>query len=227
MSLHLFPDLVQGSTEWHEARCGIVTASVLKSLLTAGGQVADNETSRGLTHQVTAERISGFVDPTYASVDMERGHWDEPLARAVYEEHYAPVTPMGFMVRDDWGFSIGYSPDGLVGDNGLIEIKSRRSKEQVHTIVTDEVPAANRVQLQAGLLVSGREWIDYLSFCAGLPMFVKRVHPDEQMQGMIVAAVTKFEENAEAIEADFAKAVTNLGLHPTERIPDIPEMQVS
>jgi hypothetical protein len=82
------------------------------------------------------------------------------------------------MVRDDWGFSLGYSPDGLVGDDGLIEVKCRRQKKHLQTILADEVPPENMAQLQCGLLVSGREWIDYVSYCGGMPMYVKRVYPD-------------------------------------------------
>lgn len=123
------------------------------------------------------------------SSDMWRGVMDEPIARAHYAEHHAPVIETGFMVLERDGVRLGYSPDGLVGGDGLIEIKSRRAKTHLTTILTDTVPAANMAQLQCGLLVSGREWIDYVSWCGGMPMHVIRVHPDQRWFDAITAAV--------------------------------------
>ena len=85
------------------------------------------------------------------------------------------------MVRS-WGrYKLGYSPDGLVGKDGLVEVKSRRQKAQVLTVVSGEVPAANMAQLQAGLFVSGRDWIDYISFSGGMHLFPIRVYPGPEM----------------------------------------------
>ena len=168
VSLHVLDDLVQRSDEWYEARRGMVTASVVGRLITpAKLEVAANEGSRALTAVLVAERVTGFVDPTWKSLDMWRGAEEEPLAAEVYSEHYAPVTTCGFMSRDDWGFSIGYSPDGLVGDDGLIEVKCPRSKGHLLTILADEVPPEYMAQMQAALLVSGRDWCDYVSYCGG------------------------------------------------------------
>src|SRR5690606_14766102 len=111
-------------------------------------------------------------------------------------EHYAPVAEAGFMVRDDWGWRIGYSPDGLVGDDGLIEIKSRQPKRHLATILDDEIPAEDVPQIQCALLVSGRAWCDYFSFCGGMPMWVKRVYPDQRWFDAIVAADDAFEQTA-------------------------------
>jgi len=162
-----------------------------------------------------AERITGFVDPTFVSVDMERGLYDEPLAADAYAKHHAPVDPCGFMVRT-WGDTrLGYSPDGLVGTNGLIEIKSRRGKKQVETVLTGEVPAENMAQLQAGLFVSGRAWVDYVSFSAGLHLWTMRVTPDARWFDAIRAAVEAFEEAVTATVATYQEAVK--GLPMTER----------
>lgn len=177
---------------------------------------ASNDTSRNLTASLVAERITGFTEPIYINDDMQRGIDDEPIARAKYAEHYAPVAEVGLMVRDDWGFRIGYSPDGLVGDDGLIEIKSRRQKAQVQTIVAGVVPAENMAQIQCGLLVSGRKWLDYISWAGGLPMYVKRVYPDPRWQDAIVKAVRAFEDNAAEMMRIYDESI--VGLHPTERI---------
>ena len=222
MTLTVLDDLVQGSDAWHDQRRGIVTASVVGKLLTSTGRVASNDYSRALTTLLVAERITGWTDPIYVSDDMLRGHEDEPRAVDVYSEHYAPVTTTGFMVEDKWGFRIGYSPDGLVGDDGLIEVKSRRAKKQLSTILADEVPAENMAQLQCGLLVSGRAWIDYVSFCGGMPLYVKRVLPDPKWFEAIVAAVSILEDNAADMVADYQQLTAHLPM--TERAPDFEEM---
>lgn len=220
MSLIEFHDVVQGSDEWHDQRRGIVTASVVGRLLTSTRKVASNDASRGLLMTLVAERITGWTDPVFVSDDMLRGQDDEPRAVAAYEERTgADVTHTGFMVRDDWGFDIGYSPDGLVGDDGLIECKSRRAKKQLQTFLDDEVPAENMAQIQAGLLVSGRDWCDYVSLCGGMPLYVKRVEPDPEWFEAIVAAVTSFELAASLMTEQYAAAVA--GLPTTERIVEL------
>lgn len=178
--------------------------------------VADNETSRAVTATLVAERITGWTEDAPMTSDMWRGVECEPIARDLYSGHYEAATEIGFMVRDDWGFPIGYSPDGLVGDDGLLEIKSPRAKTHLLTVLADQVPAHNMAQLQTGLLVSGRKWIDYVSFCAGMPLFVKRVTPDPAWFDAITAAVRQFEATAAEMTAAYAKAVD--GLPTTERI---------
>lgn len=216
MTITTLPDLVQGTEEWHEQRRGIITASVVGKLVTPKTiKAAENVETRALAAQLVAERITGWTDATYVSDDMWQGTLDEPVARAVYAEHFAPVTEVGFMVRDDWGFSIGYSPDGLVGDDGLIECKSRRPKIHLAHILAGEVPSENMAQIQAGLLVSDRQWCDYISFCGGMPLWVKRVTPDPRWHAAIVEAVEKFEKAAEQMAADYHLAVE--GLPTTER----------
>lgn len=220
MSLIEHRNLIQGTDEWLAERRGIVTASVVGRLLTATGKVADNVQSRGLAALLVAERITGYTDPTYVSDDMLSGHENEPRAAERYAEHYGvEVTTTGFMVRDDWGFKVGYSPDGLVGDDGLIEVKSRRQKIQLLTILADEVPAENMAQLQCGLLVSGRAWCDYLSYCGGMPLYRKRILPDPTWFAAILAAVEEFEANA--IEMTFNYQQATKGLAATERYVEL------
>lgn len=217
MSLIELPDLIQGTDEWLDQRRGMVTASVVGQLITPKTiKPCSNDSSRALTAQLVAERITGWTDPTYVNDDMLRGIEDEPRAVDIYSEHYAPVTRVGFVVRDDWGFRIGYSPDGLVGDDGLVEVKSRRPKKHLQTILEDAVPPENMAQLQCGLLVSGRKWIDYVSYCGGMPLYRKRVTPDQCWQDAIVAAVRSFEETAAAMVSAYQQMTA--GLPATERV---------
>jgi hypothetical protein len=198
--------------------------SAVASTLPPVYRVAVNDTSRALTATLVAERITGHVEPVRPSRDMERGTLDEPYARDKYSEHYAPAAQIGFMVRDDWGFRLGYSPDGVVGDDGLIEIKSRAQKKHLATILADQVPAENMAQCQAGLLVSGREWIDYVSYCGGMPLWTKRVTPDPRWFTAIIEAGEAFEANAAEMFERYTEATA--GLPPTERIDHYAEMEI-
>jgi hypothetical protein len=188
---------------------------------------ARNDQSQRLTLLLASERITGITDDreNFTSNDMLIGQLDEPLARDVYSGHYAEAVECGFMVEDRWGFSIGYSPDGLVGDDGLIEVKSPRAKEHLRTILADEVPARYMPQLQTGLLVSGRDWIDYVSFFGGMPLYVKRVLPDPRWAEAIVAAVTAFEQTV--AEMARAYAVATQGLPATEPRIDFSDIKVA
>lgn len=187
--------------------------------------VADNETSRGLTETLIAERITGWTEDTPINSDMWRGILAEPVARDLYSRHHAPAREVGFMRRDEAGWQLGYSPDGLVGDDGLIEIKAPRAKTHLRTVLADEVPAAHMAQLQAGLLVTGRKWIDFVSYVGGMPLFVKRVTPDPDWFEAIAAACIAFEQAAVQIAADYRERVA--GLPVTERIDFDPEIKVA
>lgn len=219
MTLHTYDRLEQGTPEWHDVRRGIVTASVVGKLLTPTLKVASNDESRGLTATLAAERISGYTDPTYMNADMFRGVEEEPIARDLYSKHCQQATEVGFMVREEDDWTLGFSPDGLVGEVGLIEIKSRRQKKHLQTILADGVPPENMAQLQAGLLVSGRKWIDYVSFCSGLPLYVRRVYPDPKWFDAITAAAQTFEQNVVQMVADYRAATQ--GMPATERIIEL------
>lgn len=197
-------DIEQGSEEWHAMRCGILTASEMKFIVTPTLKPASNDKERAHLFELLGQRITQHTEPRYISDDMLRGHEDEIEARIRYAENFAPVTECGFVTNDDHGFVIGYSPDGLVDYDGLIECKSRRQKYQVETILADRVPEEYMLQIQTGLLVTGREWLDFVSYCAGLPMFIKRVFPDARYQEAIIAAAIGFEYRLQIAQEKYA-----------------------
>ena len=209
-------DIEQGTPEWLSLRCGILTASEIKLIITPTLKVASNDKERAHLLELLAQRITGYTEPRFVSDDMLRGHEDEIEARIKYAEHYAPVKECGFITRNMGGIVIGYSPDGLVGDDGLmgddglIECKSRRQKYQVETILSGEVPAEYMLQIQTGLLVSGRKWLDFVSYSAGLPMFVKRVLPDERYRAAIIAAATEFESRLQMALSRYQSALKSM-----------------
>lgn len=210
MTVTVFDEFVQGSEAWLEARAGIVTASTIGQLVTPTLKIAANDTSRGLVFTLAAERITGNIEEVYVNRDMERGTLDEPYARDYYAEHYADVQEVGFIRLDTSTYTLGYSPDGLVGDDGLIEIKSRRQKKHLQTIMLDQVPRENMAQLQAGLLVTGRDWCDYISFCSGMPLFVKRVFPDPAWVDVLTSAAEKAETDIQRITRDYETTTKNM-----------------
>lgn len=217
-----YPDLVQGSDEWLAARCGLLTASEMKLIITPTLKPASNDKERGHLYELLAQRITKYVEPRYVSDDMLRGKEDEIEAVALYAKSYAPVESVGFVTNDKWGFVLGYSPDGLVGDDGQIECKSRNQKYQVRTLV-DFVPANAidpdfMIQTQTGLIVTERAWCDLVSYSGGLPMATVRVFPDQKIQAAILEAAEAFEARlAKAYAAFQAVLASSARLIPTER----------
>jgi len=222
MSIVYYRDLIQGSEEWHAARCGLLTASEMKLIVTPTLKAASNDKERAHLYELLAQRITKYVEPRYVSDDMLRGQDDELLAVELYEKTYGPVERVGFVTNDKWGFTIGYSPDGLVGDDGQIEGKSRRQKYQIQTIVEcvyfDQIDADFVIQVQTGLMVTERKWCDLVSYCGGLPMATVRVFPDEKIQAAIRMAAAAFEARLEsAKERFYAVTGSEARLIPTER----------
>jgi hypothetical protein len=224
MSLVIYNELEQGSDQWLDARAGMLTASMVGKLVTPSLKVAANDTSRGVVETLVAERITGFVEYVHPNFDMQRGTDDEPYARDLYSAQYAPVTEIGFAVREDDGYKLGASPDGLVGTDGGIEIKSRKAKVHLRTILTNTVPAENMAQIQTCMLVLDRQWWDYVSYSGGWPLHVIRVHPDQQWQDVIADALNTFEDNAASMIAAYTAATDGAPIAP--RIDHDEEMEM-
>ena len=219
------PEVYQGSEEWAALRCGLLTASEMKLLFTPALKPAVNDKTRAHVYEIAAQRISRHVEPHYIGDDMLRGHQEEVEARILYEKQYAPVTECGFVTNDKWGFTLGYSPDGLVGDDGLIEAKSRRQRFQIETIAeyvwigkSAKAPSEFVIQLQTGLLISERKWIDFLSYSNGLPMVAIRVYPDDMLQDAILETAAEFEAQVLERMENYGNALgSDARLTPTER----------
>lgn len=177
--MQILNDLVQGSDAWHAARCGIVTMSELQCLLVKGkGPSGLGAGAISYMNQLIGERFTGEPADAFAgNRHTERGHELEPMARLLYGEHSGEfdITEVGIILNH----GVGFSPDSLVGDNGLLEIKTKLPKYQVEVLLAGEIPAEHTAQCQGGLWVSEREWIDFVSYWPGMPLFVKRAYRDE------------------------------------------------
>lgn len=211
-------DITQGTDEWLQLRTGLITASEMKLLMTPTLKPANNDKSRSHLYELAAQRISNYTEPSFISEDMMRGWSDEVLARDLYAKNYAPVQECGFVTEEINGHTVGYSPDALVGDDGLVECKSRRQKYQIKTICDCMVPDEYMLQIQTGLLITGRKWLDFVSYCGGLPMMVVRVYPDHKMQEAIIETIASAEAQIRELICAYEQTVRNNPLWPeTER----------
>jgi hypothetical protein len=193
MTMQIITDLEQGSAEWLEIRMGIVTMSNMSALLVNGkGEEGFGADAFTYMNTLIGERITQEItDPFTGNRHTERGHELEPKARALYEMQTDLSCEQVAIILNH---GCGYSPDSLVGADGLNEIKTKLPKYQVELILSGEVPKEHLAQCQGGLWISDREWIDFISYWPGMPLFVKRLHRDEAMIRKMAERVKTFYE---------------------------------
>lgn len=191
--MQIIRDIEQGSQDWHNLRIGIVTCSELECLLVNGkGKAGFGTGAFSYMDQLIGERITGeAADPFQGNRHTERGHELEGKARELYVARTGAELEQVAIILNH---GIGYSPDALVGSDGLDEIKTKLPKFQVSVILAGEVPKEHIAQCQGGLWVSDREWIDFISYWPGMPLFIKRMYRDEAMIRTISERVKTFYE---------------------------------
>ena len=196
-------DCEQGTPEWHQARTGIVTASVFSTVLAQGRGGGPSKTRNQLLHQLAAERITGEYVPTWGgNQHTERGKAMEAQVRDLYEAtSELPVQQVGFIRRG----AIGASPDSLVGDDGLLEIKTALPHIQIERVLAGVLPPEHKPQVQGQLLVSGRQWCDFRSHWPGLPELRVRVYRDLPYLSTLNAALQQFNRELDELVARIRK----------------------
>ena len=153
-------EIAQGTPEWLKARLGCLTASRANDACAAETTAA----YQNYLWQLVAERETQIVEESYVNADMQRGTEKEPIARAAYEAHTRTfVTQTGFWLHPEIPF-FGASPDGLVGDEGLIEIKCPRTSTHLRYRSENKVPTTYKRQMMCQLLCTGKKWVDFVSF---------------------------------------------------------------
>lgn len=189
-------DVEQNTDEWLDLRIGKLTGSGVAKIMANYGK-AFGEPAKKLAVTVAREQVTGkrSLADSYSNAHMERGHEQEPFARALYEEQY-------FIDVDNGGFfdegNLGCSPDGLVSDNGLIEIKSVLDHVHYANIKRGDIDPAYKWQIHFNLMVTKRDWIDSVSYCADFPeetqLYIHRINKDDCLEefGMMANRMTEF-----------------------------------
>ena len=190
----IYLDCEQGTDEWLEARRGIPTASAFSKIITAKTG-ALSATADKYIAEIIAETVypdEGFQGNQWT----ERGHEYEPKARNWYVfDTGNDVDQVGMVLLDDR--SAGVSPDGLIGDDGMLEIKCPKPSTHVHYFLKDALPDEYKQQCHAALHIAQRKWLDFVSYCPGFPSLLVRVEPDEYTD-KVAAALQEFTQRLNA-----------------------------
>lgn len=181
MKIHNHP---QGSDEWFAARLGKLTASKAQTIQ------ANGKGLETLVYQLVAEKLSGAREDTYTNPDMERGNELEDTARSSYEmETGNEVIQVGFCEQNE---HVGASPDGFVGEDGLVEIKCPKNSNYIKTKYTQKIDKAYEWQMQMQMFVTDRKWCDYVVFNENFPdLIIIRVERDNDMAEKLVKGINK------------------------------------
>lgn len=173
--MEIIHDIEQGTPEWLNLRLGLITCSQIDVIRVDGAGAQD------YVNALAYERITGESSSVFSGNQWtERGHELEPIARDLYQEKTGLTVEEVAFIKNK-GF--GYSPDGLIYDFnwsvdfaiGAIEIKAKQPAEQIKILRSNEIPKKHLDQLHGGLLCAELEWIDFVSYCPNLPIFIKRL----------------------------------------------------
>ena len=180
----------QGSPEWLASRLGRPSASMFSNLITTSGKPSSS--AKKYIAEMVAERLTGRSKPFYTNDHMERGNFLEPEAREAYEFiTELEVVETGFILHDSEEF--GCSPDGLVANDGGLEIKCPSTAVHVSYLRKKVVPAKYYQQVQGCMWITGREWWDFMSYHPEMPHLLVRARRDEKfieaMAEQVLAAV--------------------------------------
>lgn len=216
-------EVIQGSPEWHALRLGKVTASRVADVVakTKSGPAASR---KNYLAELALERLTGQCADGYTSPAMQWGIETEPQARIAYEFHRdVDVVQVGFIPHPTIA-DAGASPDGLVGEDGLVEIKCPLPSTHMETLDTGTVPAKYITQMMWQMACTGRQWCDFVSFDPRFPahmqFFVERVKRDDEMIKMLEDEVAAFlNELRETVDRLRAKYEPS-----TDELPDAARM---
>jgi len=199
-------DIEQGTDEWFAIRCGKVTASRVADVIatTKSGYSASRANYEA---QLICEILTGKPAESYSNAAMQWGTETEPLARAQYELKTGEmVNQVGFVVHPMIE-QAGASPDGLVGSEGLIEIKCPNTSTHLDTLLAQKVPSKYIIQMTWQMVCTGRKWCDFVSYDPRLPenlqLFVQRIELDEdyakKLQNEVVMFLVEVNEKVEKL----------------------------
>ena len=193
----------QGTPEWFSARLGIPTASEFEAILANGKGGSPSKTRRTYMLKLIGERLTGETAYSFQNDHMERGKIMEDEARNWYA-FACDVDPVrvGFIRNGNKGCS----PDSLIGDAGMLEIKTKLAHLQADVLLSKELPSEHRPQVQGQLWVAEREWCDFVSYWPKMPPFKIRVYRDEQYIAHLAKMVDIFNNELETVLAAIREA---------------------
>ena len=183
MTILEFP---QRSPEWYAARRGVPTASDFDKIVTSTG--APSKQRQKYLYQLAGERLGAVIEDGFQSVAMLAGIEKESEAKAYYELYHAPIQEVGFCMADGYGAS----PDAFVDEDGLLEIKCPIVSTHVEYLLANRLPPDYVQQVQGQLLVTGRQWVDFLSYFPGLNPLLIRVERDKVFIKALKAELKSF-----------------------------------
>lgn len=199
-------NLVQGSSDWLQARCGSVGASQVADVMSKGKNGAESTGYANLRAKMVAERMTGCVIEGYTNAYMERGNSDEGSAREVYEYVTGNAVLQVGLIKHPTIPHFHASPDGLIGEDGMLELKRKIPALHIAYLLKNEVPAEYKKQMLAQLSCSGRQWVEFASYCPELPedfqLFKIKMYRDEQAIKEMETAVVAFNASVEKMIAD-------------------------
>lgn len=205
--------MIQGSEEWFAARAGKVTASRVADVM-ARTKTGWGAGRANYMAELLCERLTGQVAERFTNAAMQWGTDTEPQARAAYEFMTGrDVTEIGFVDHPTIAMS-GASPDGLVSDDGLVEIKCPNTATHLETLLSEAVPGKYRIQMLWQIACTGREWCDFVSFDPRLPadlqLWTTRITPAdgeiEAMEAAVIEFQRELDEKIAALRAKYQEA---------------------
>jgi putative phage-type endonuclease len=188
----------QGSADWHQLRLGKVTASRVKDVLTKGRGGASSKTAESYMIELASEILTGQPKPFFENDAMRWGTETEPQARSMFEikNNFIDVKEVAFIELNSF---IGVSPDGLIGNDGMLEIKCPTTTTQLKRALSGEYHKDYKAQIQMQLWVAEREWCEFVSFDPRLPescgYLQERVYRDEDFIKDMESKVYQFVDN--------------------------------
>lgn len=177
--MEIIKDCIQGSDEWHQLRLGSVGGSSINSVLAKG----QGKSRQSLLYQLAAELLSGQKTNGYTSPAMERGNELEDDARTLYSFQTGLDVEQVALIKADIS-RVHVSPDGLVGDDGGVEIKTMLPHTYVELVDTRKIDLKYIRQCQHFLWITGRAWIDFVAYCPEIkakPIWIDRQKPDQKI----------------------------------------------
>lgn len=191
-------DIEQGSEEWHLLRLGMPTASRFKDVLAGGKGITRNN----YMMQLAAEILTGQREESYSNQYMEWGTEKEPEARSAYSFiNGSEVEEVTFITHSS--IRAGYSPDGIVGLDGAIEIKCPKTTTHIETVLSNKTPGGHIPQIQGGLWIAERDWIDFISYDPRIKTdksyFCVRVYRDESYIKNLESEIIRFNDELDEL----------------------------